>query len=295
MVTKRDGSNSWISSILYFSVAAFSIACLIPFLVILSASFTEEAALIKNGYGLWPKEFSLLAYRTIFSGSREIIGSYITTIIVTVTGTTGSVLLTLLIAYPLSRKNFIHRNKINFFMIITLLFNGGMVPWYIVCTKYLHLKDNYAALIVPYLLNAWYVFIMKSFLSNISDSIEESARIDGAGNYRILFQIIAPLSLPGIAAIALLTSLGYWNDWWLAIMLCSGGKLVPLQFYLMRIIQYVEYVKTNIDIRNMGAGMIPTETVRMAICILAIGPIIFAYPFFQKYFIKGLTVGSVKG
>lgn len=295
LTSKRDGSNKLVNSLLYCIITFFALACLIPFLIILSASFTDETELLKSGYWFWPRVFSLTAYKTIFSGSVEILNSYLTTIIVTVMGTTISILLTILLAYPLSRKNYKYRNMINFFMIITLLFNGGMVPWYIICTKYLHLSNNYPALIVPYLMSAWYVFILKNFLSNISASIEESARIDGAGNFRILFQIVVPLSLPGIAAISLFTSLGYWNDWWLAVMLCNGNKLVPLQFYLMRIIQYVEFIKSNINIAQLKTSVIPAETIRMAICIIAIGPIIFAYPFFQRYFIKGLTIGSVKG
>jgi ABC-type sugar transport system, permease component len=293
--SKRDGSNLIVSILLYVSTTIFTVLCLIPFIIILSASFSDESELIRSGYWLWPRVFTTYAYKTVFSGSAQILKSYLTTIIVTVSGTITGTFLSILLAYPLSRKKYRYRNAINFFIIFTMLFNGGMVPWYIVCTKYLGLSNNYPALIVPYLLNAWYVFILKNFLSNISESIEESARIDGAGNYRILFQIIVPLSLPGIATIALFTSLGYWNDWWLAIMLCNGDKLVPLQFYLMRVIQYIEFIKSNIDMTQLKTGVIPAESVRMAMCILAIGPIIFAYPFFQRYFIKGLTIGSVKG
>jgi putative aldouronate transport system permease protein len=295
LTSKRDGSNIMVNALLYCLISLFAIACVIPFLIILSASFTDEMELVRTGYWFWPRAFSLIAYKTVLSGSVEILNSYLTSIIVTVIGTITSVLLTILLAYPLSRKNYKYRNGINFFMMITLLFNGGMVPWYIVCTKYLHLSNSYLALNIPYLLSAWYVFILKSFLSNISESIEESARIDGAGNFRILFQIIVPLSLPGIATISLLTALGYWNDWWLALMLTDGNRLVPLQFYMMRIIQYVEFIKTNINLTQVSMENLPAETIRMAICILAIGPIIFAYPFFQKYFVKGLTVGSVKG
>ncbi|MBO9610492.1 MAG: carbohydrate ABC transporter permease [Paenibacillaceae bacterium] len=295
LASKRDGSSVFATTILYAGVSAFAIACLLPFVVILAASLSEEHELVTHGYWFWPRLFSWAAYRTILSGSVEIAHAYLTTIVVTVVGTALSVLMTLLMAYPLSRKAYKYRRPINFFMVITLLFNGGMVPWYIVCTKILGLSNNYAALIVPYLLNAWYVFILKSFLATISESLEESARIDGAGNWKILFRIVFPLSLPGIATIALFTSLGYWNDWWLALMLTEGDKLVPLQFYLMRIIQYVEFVKSNVDMRQFTSSNLPYESIRMALCMLAIGPIIFAYPFFQRYFIRGLTVGSLKG
>lgn len=296
MVTvKRDGSSYFVNTFLYIFVALFALACLIPFVIILSASFTDEAELLKTGYWFWPRLFSLTAYRTVLAGSADIFKSYAVTITVTAIGTVVSVFFSLLLAYPLSKKSYKYRNQINFFMIVTMLFNGGMVPWYIICTRYLGLTNNLPALIIPYLFNAWNIFILKSFLSTIPDSIEESARIDGAGNYRILFSIIAPLALPGIATITLFISIMYWNDWWLAIILGDGSKLVPLQLYLMRIIQYVEFVKSNMSLTMLQKdAILPAETVRMAICILAIGPIIFAYPFFQRYLIKGMTVGSIK-
>ena len=176
-----------------------------------------------------------------------------------------------------------------------MLFNGGMVPWYIVCTKYLGLHDNYFALIVPYLVPAWFVFLMRNYLSTIPDSIEESAKIDGAGDYRILFTIYVPLAKPGIATVALFVTLMYWNDWWLALMLTNGNSLTPLQLYLMNIMQYAEFIKSSVNVSMLKNAIVPTETTRMAIAILATGPIILAYPFFQKYIIEGLVVGAVKG
>lgn len=275
-------------------ISVFSLFCLLPFIVILSASFTDGDTLIKSGYGLWPQKFSILAYKMVFSGSVNVFNSYIVTITVTVIGTIASICMTMLLAYPLSRKKYKYRNIINFYLFFTMLFNGGVVPWYILCTRYLGLKNNILALIVPYLVSAWYVFLLRNFLSTIPDSIEESAKIDGAGDYRILFRIFLPLSLPGIATVTLFTTLMYWNDWWLGLMLINGDKYVPLQLYLVRIIQTVEALRREIN-PNMRQIKVPTETVRMAICIIAIGPIIFAYPFFQRYFIKGLVVGSIKG
>lgn len=283
------------SSILYIIVALFSVACIIPFLIILSASFTDEQAIVDFGYRLWPGKFSTFAYEVIFSGSVSIMKSYMTTILVTVAGTTASIVLTLLLAYPLSRKKYRFRNIVNFYVFFTMLFNGGIVSWYILCTRYLGLRNNYQALIIPYMLNAWYVFLLRNFLATIPDSIEESATIDGAGNFRILFQIYVPLALPGIATVGLFSTLMYWNDWWLSLMLCDGNNLVPLQLYLMRIIQSVEFLKNNINVSQLKFSTIPSESVRMAICVLATGPIILAYPFFQKYFIKGLVIGSIKG
>jgi len=285
---------SFPSAIIYIIILVFSILCLVPFLVILSASFTDEDALVNTGYGLWPQKFSMLAYRIVFSGSFNVFNSYLTTITVTVIGTLASIFLTILLAYPLSRKKYRYRNIINFYLFFTMLFNGGVVPWYILCTRYLSLKNNIPALIIPYLLSAWNVFLLRNFFSTIPDSIEESARIDGAGDYRILFRIFVPLSLPGIATVTLFTTLMYWNDWWLGLMLLNGNKIVPLQLYLIRIIQTIEALRQEIN-PNMRQIKVPSETVRMVICIIAIGPIVFAYPFFQRYFIKGLIVGSIKG
>lgn len=241
---KGTGTKIHVASIIiYIIVSLFSIACIIPFLIIISASFTDEQAIVNYGYSLWPKQFSIFAYKVILTGSVDIFKSYFVTIVVTIVGTLVSILLTLLMAYPLSRKRYRFRNGVNFYIFFTMLFNGGIVSWYILCTRYLGLRNNYAALIIPYLLNAWYVFLLRNFLATIPDSLEESATIDGAGNFRILFQIYVPLSLPGIATVGLFSTLMYWNDWWLSLMLCDGNELVPLQLYLMRIIQSVEFLK----------------------------------------------------
>ena len=286
---------SLISLLLYLIVILFAVFCLIPFIQVIATSFTTEMAIVEYGYRLFPKVFSLEAYKMVLTGSNQIYKSYIVTIIVTVIGTVASLFFTVMLAYPLTRKAYKLRNKINFYIFFTMLFNGGIVPWFILCTNYLGLRDNYFALIVPYLLSAWNVFLMRNFLSTIPDSLEESARIDGAGDYRILFTIYVPLAKPGIATIALLTTLMYWNDWWLGLMLTNGNKLLPLQLYLMQIIESAEFVRNNISANMLKNSIVPTETVRMAIAVLAVGPIIFAYPFFQKYIVQGLVVGAVKG
>jgi putative aldouronate transport system permease protein len=169
-----------------------------------------------------------------------------------------------------------------------------MVSWYILCTQYLHLKDNIFALIVPYLLNAWNVFLLRNFFSTVPDSIEESAKMDGATDFTILFKIMLPLSLPGIATVALFTTLTYWNDWWLGTMLLNDDKYMPVQVLLMRMLTNVQYMQQHAT-QMMGYNDFPSEGIRMSTCVIAIGPIIFAYPFVQKYFIKGITVGAVKG
>lgn len=299
MASKVVGCNKKTSItdlILYLIVILFAVFCLLPFFQVIGTSFAEEMSITKYGYRLIPKVFSLDAYKMVLSGgSNQIYKSYMVTIIVTVVGTIASLLLVLITAYPLTRKAFKLRNAINFYIFFTMLFNGGMVPWFILCTNYLGLKDNYLALIVPYLVGAWNVFLMRNFLATIPDSIEESARIDGAGDYRILFTIYVPLAKPGIATIALFITLMYWNDWWLGLMLTNGNKLLPLQLYLMQIIQSAEFIKNSINKSMLSNSMVPTETVRMAIAVLAVGPIIFAYPFFQKHIVSGLVVGAIKG
>ena len=276
-------------------IVLFAVLCLIPFLIIVSASLSDEMALTTHGYGFIPIGFTTYAYSLIFGGAMQVAKSYMVTIIVTVVGTIVSTFLSLLFAYPLSRKNFKYRNILSFFVFFTLLFNGGYVAWYIVCANYLHLRDSYFALIIPYLFNAWYLIILKNFLATIPESIEEAARIDGAGDFRILFTIIVPLAKPGIATVALFTSLGYWNDWWLGFMLTSGRGLIPLQLYLINMLQAAEFIKNSINLNQMKSQNIPAETLRMAVAVIATGPIVLAYPFFQRYIVKGITIGSVKG
>lgn len=273
------------------------ISCLIPFMVIVSASLSTEESILKSGYSLIPKAFSINAYLTLLSSdSTLLVTGYKTTIIVTTLGSILATLITLLGAYPLSRKRYKFRNQINLFVFITMLFNGGIVPWYIVTTQWFHLQDNYAALIIPYLANAWNLFLLRNFLAGIPDALEESAKIDGANNFRILFTIMAPLAMPGIATVFLFNTLTYWNDWWLGLMLINGNKILPLQLFLLKVMQKLDFLaQSTKGNRFASGGVSPTETVRMAICILVIGPIIFVYPFFQKYIVKGLLVGSVKG
>lgn len=276
-------------------IGIFAACCLLPFILVFSVSITDENALVDYGYRLIPKAASFLSYTIIFKDSSMVLNAYLTTLIVTVTGTLLSLFFTVLMAYPLSRKGFRYRNKVAFYLFFTMLFNGGMVPWYILSTRYYHLKDSIWALIIPYLLGAWNVFLMRNFFLTIPESIEESAKIDGAGDYKILFRIMVPLALPGIATITLFITLQYWNDWWLGLMLINKSNIVPLQLLLMRIMMNMQFMQQNLSTLAFGTMKFPAESTRMAMCIVAIGPIVFAYPFFQRYFIKGLTVGAIKG
>jgi putative aldouronate transport system permease protein len=215
-------------------------------------------------------------------------------------GTALSLLVIALYAYPISRKDFKYRNQFTFFVFFTMIFGGGLVPWYMVCVQLLHLKNTIWAMIFPALMNGWYVLIMRTFFAtSIPDSIIESAKIDGAGEWRTFFQIVLPLSLPGLATVALFNTLAFWNDWYLPLMFITKANLYNLQYTMYKMLANIQFlIQSSSAMSGRASEMLknlPSETSRMAMCILAVGPIIFAYPFFQKYFVKGLTVGAVKG
>lgn len=273
----------------------FCAFCLAPLCIVISSSFTDEMALLKNGYALWPTEFSIQAYQVMFETSR-IYDAYKVTIFVTVVGTVLSMIVTSAIAYAISVKTVKYRNKIAFFVFFTMLFSGGLVPTYLLIAKYLDMKDTVWVLILPVLISPWNMFLLRNFFATIPDSLAESAKMDGASEMTILFRIILPVSLPAMATVGLFYALGYWNEWFNAMLYISDEKLFPLQYLIMDILR-------NIDFMNELAGKFggstgytpPTFTARMATTVLTIGPIIFVYPFIQKYFVKGMMVGSVKG
>jgi len=275
-----------------------SAAAILPLLLIIIISFSSENSIIKYGYSFFPHEFSMYAYKYVFSDPHTLIRAYSNTIFATVVGTLVCMCITSALAYPLSRKSMPLRKFFMFYVVLTILFNGGLVPWYIVMKNYLHLNDNLWALVIPgLLLNGFNVLIMRTFFSNtIPVELLEAANMDGAGEFRIFAQIVVPLSKPVYATIGLFATLAYWNDWYNSMLFQVNKDNYSMQYVLQKIltnIQYLSQSKSN----NAGAALaaLPQETSRMAMAIIAIGPIIFAYPFFQKYFIKGLTIGAVKG
>ena len=273
-----------------------SCACFLPLLLVVSISFSDINAIFKYGYSLIPKDVSLEAYKFIFQDASQIIHSYGVSIFVTFVGGALALILTAMIAYTLSRKNYRYNKQLNFFVFFTMLFNGGLVPWYIITTRYLHLKNTIWVLILPYLISAWFVFLLKGFFSNIPYEIIESAKIDGCSEYQIFWHHILPMSKPALATIGLMCILRYWNDWWLSLLYIDKQNLIPLQYLLQRIMSDIQ------ELANMPSSMgietalnFPSESARMAMAVIAAGPMLFIFPFFQKYFVKGLTVGSVKG
>lgn len=283
-----------VSIVFYVLVALFAAACLLPFILVIAASFTEETALVKNGYQLFPSEFSLNAYK-LLAQTSNVLDAYKVTIFITVVGTLASMLCTCAIAYAMSCQNFRSRGALSMFCYFTMLFNGGLVATYLMNTQVLHLRDNILVLILPSMLSAYNIFLMRNFFSGLPASLSEAAKLDGATDLQILFKIILPISTPGIATVGLFYALGYWNEWYKCMLYISDEKLYTLQYLIMKIMRQINYASTVPADVNIYQGALPTYSFRMAAVIAAIGPIVLLYPFVQKYFTSGLTVGSVKG
>lgn len=274
-----------------------SLAVILPFVLVISISLTEEKTLLTDGYRLIPQKLSLLAYEIILKAPEQLLSSYKNTILVTGFGTVCSLLLTSMIAYSISRRDYRYRRITTLYVFFTMLFSGGLVPLYILVTQYLGMKDTMFALIVPYLVSPFYILVMKGFMDKIPGEIVESAKIDGAGEWKIFFAIILPLSTPALATIGLFISFAYWNDWWLGLLFIDNPKLVPLQLLLYRIMSNIEFL-SNMSLKSGQAiafADFPSLSTRMAMAIMVAGPMMFIFPFFQKYFVSGLTVGSLKG
>ncbi|MFP4377572.1 MAG: carbohydrate ABC transporter permease [Spirochaetales bacterium] len=277
------------------AVIIISLLCLLPFWLTVSGSFTAESQIIQEGFSLWPREFSTLAYEYLFANSGSILSGYRVSIFVTAFGTAFSLLVTALMAYPLSRRDMKYRNHLTFFAFFTMLFHGGMVPWYIVTTQILGLRDVIWALIFPYSIQAWNMILLRNFFRSIPSELIESAKIDGAHEFTIFARIAAPLSVPGLATIGLFIALLYWNDWWLGLMLINDQDLYPLQLLLRRIVSAVQFLQSAPAGADTSGIVLPSEGVKMATAIVTLGPIVLVYPFVQRYFVKGIMIGAVKG
>jgi putative aldouronate transport system permease protein len=284
-------------TVIYIVVAAFSLACLYPFLMVISGSFSSQSSILQNGYRLIPDAWTLGSYEALLMNSDKILRAYMVTIFVTVAGTALSLFVNSAMGFVLSRKNVKHRKALNLLVLIPILFTGGMVPWYIVCVVYLDLRDTIQALILPMVANGWYILLIRNFFMSVPDDMYESAHIDGANVYTILFRIYYPLAKPVLATVGLFVSLAYWNDWWLGMMLVDKAAIQPLQLLLYSIISNIQFLKTMNNSPEMQAiwSTVPTEGLRMAMVVITIGPMIAVYPFVQKYFVKGIMVGAVKG
>lgn len=297
----RNRLSSPASAGIHVFFILYSLLCIIPVILIIMVSISDEATVVREGYQFFPSKLDLGAYEFLFADATQIIRSYGISIFVTVVGTLSSLIIMALYAYPISRSDFPHAKHFTFFVFFTMLFGGGLVPWYLVYVQMLELKDNIWALIMPLVISAFFVLIMRTFfITTIPTAVLESAKIDGAGELTIFLRIVLPLSLPVLATVALFQTLTYWNDWFLSLVFITKDANITVQYLMYKTMLNIQFLANNSTAAAAiqaagGTFRFPSETVRMAMVIVGIGPIIFAYPFFQKYFVKGLTVGAVKG
>jgi putative aldouronate transport system permease protein len=301
-MSKSVESNMHISKtsnlILNILLILICCVCLLPLILVFSVSISDNMSLTKFGYHLIPKKIDFSAYSFIFKDPIKMLRAYGMTIIVTIVGSVLSLIIISAYAFPISRKDFRFKTFFSFVVFFTMLFNGGLVPFYMTYVNIFNLKDTIWALIIPYLMVPLYVLIMRTFfVTSIPDSLIEAAKIDGAGEFRIYCQIALPLAKPSLATIALFNVLAYWNDWWLPLLFITDEKKYTLQYLMYQMQQDMQFLVTVPPTGNMSEilAKLPTESARMAMAIIAIGPIVLAYPFFQRYFVEGLTIGAVKG
>ncbi len=281
--------------VFYVVITLFSLVCLFPFVLMIVSSFMNEKEILTTGFTLFPKEWSTSAYELLFRSPKKILNAYEVTIFTAVVGTALGLFFMSMAGYALCRNDFKYRNKIAFFIYFTTLFSGGLIPSYILMVKILGLKDSVWAMILPAIMSPWSIFLMRNFMKEIPSTLYEAATIDGAGDFRIYWQIFLPLAKPALATIGLFLVLGYWNQWYNAMLYIQTPEKYPLQYFLQRVIsqanvQILIQQGVTIDVSNL-----PSESIKMATAVIATGPIILAYPLVQKYFVKGLTVGAVKG
>ncbi|KRF10288.1 sugar ABC transporter permease [Paenibacillus sp. Soil766] len=271
----------------------FTAACIFPLLLMFSISISDDKAIYSVGYSIWPSKTSFAAYTYIFQEPSLILKAYGVSSIVTFGGGLLSIIILILVAFPLSRSDFAYRKPVNFLVFFTMLFNGGLIPTYIVVTQVYGLKDSLWALILPYLVLPWYVLLLRTFFSAIPKELIEASQIDGCSENRLLWRIIVPISKPAIATVGLLCILRYWNDWYLSLLYMDNPNYQPLQLLLRTMINNI--LSLSQDFALGGTADFPTESARMAMAIIAAGPMLFIFLFFQRYFVSGLTVGAIKG
>lgn len=277
-------------------LAALTFLFLVPMWVVVSASFTDEESLINQGFGLVPAQFSMAAYTFILQNPTQIMNAYGVTTLVTTIGTLVSLFVNSLTAYVLARTDFAWRRHFSFYIFFTMLFSGGLVPSYILITQYLKLRDTLAVLIIPMVMAPWYIFLLRTYFSTLAKEFIDSAKLDGANEWQIYSRIVLPLSTPALATIALFTILGYWNDWWMALLYINEPVLYPLQYLLYTILSNAEFLTTNANSSAMlGSVQVPLQTVRMAMAVIALVPVAIAFVALQRYFVRGLTIGGIKG
>ena len=292
---KLGTSDKIIRGFGYIFITIYAVCCIVPFLIVIATSFTSESVIRAEGVQIIPKDFSLQAYEMVLS-SGNIFYSYLLTIAMTVIGTFLGLSIIAMTGYALQRKDFPFRNVISFYIYFTSLFAAGLAPYYLLMTQTYHLQDSYLAVLLPLMMSPWLIILMKNFVKAIPHEITESGKIDGAGDMRIFISLILPMLKPALATIGLFLALGYWNEWYQSsLFLSSRVSVKPLQYMLYEIINKNDALRNSVAGQYVSLADIPTESVKMANAVLATGPIVLLYPFVQKYFISGITVGAVKG
>jgi len=293
---KLDRSDYILRGISYTFVALFALFCLLPFVLIVSASLSSESEILANGFGLFPRGFTFTAYEYIFKSPRQIIGSYVVTVTMTVFGTAIGLFVISMTGFALFRQDFRFRNQISFFIYFTTLFSAGLAPTFLWVARELGLRGTYWAVFLQLLMTPWLIILMKNFMRTVPYEVVESGKVDGAGDFRIFVQLTLPMMKPALATVGLFLALGYWNEWYLSsLYLGSTVEFKPLQYYLYNIINTANALRNSVAGDNVSVTDLPSNTLKMASAVVATGPILLAYPFVQKYFVSGLTVGAVKG
>lgn len=293
----KKGPATIVFEIITYSLLALgSIICVAPFIMILSGSFSDNRSILVQGYSLLPRDFTVSAYQTVFKAPKDILQAYKMTIYYTGIGTLLGLLMITLTAYVISRKEFKYRNTISFLIYFTSIFGGGMIPWYLMYANVLGLKGNSFAIWFPALMTPFLVILMRTYVTgSVPDAITESAKIDGAGHLTIFTKIVLPVLGPGLATVGLFLALGYWNDWYRSSMFSTDSSTWELQFYLYDMLNASTAMKQMAQNSSLSMKDLPTETVKLAMSVVATGPVLLFYPFVQRYFVSGITVGAVKG
>lgn len=277
------------------ALIAFSVACVVPLLMIVSASFSTEGGIARHGYTLLPVEFSTIAYQFVLRDPTQIWRAYAVTAFVTASGTLFGLTVTALLAYALSRHSFSARRPLSFYVFFTMLFNGGLIPFYLFVVQALQLKNSLLALILPLMVNGWNVLILRTQFAQLPEELLDAARIDGANEWRTFFQIVVPISTPVLATVALFMILGYWNDWWMSLLFIDRPEMYTIQYLLYNLQASLLAIQSDPRVlQALGGIELPAETARMAMAVLAVGPIVFVYLFLQRYLVRGITIGGIK-
>lgn len=293
---RRSASDRAVLIFAYLFIGFIAVVCLYPLIMVLSVSFSDNFLVTRDGYSVIPRNFTFDTYTYIFahSGAR-ILKSYVVTICITIIGTILSMIITSMISFALSIRELKYRNAIAFFCNFTIIFSAGLIPWYYVCVNWYHMMDTYGALVIPSLFSVWNMFLMRTYFSAVPPSLYESAKLDGASYYRIYWSIAIPLCKTAMLTVGLMYALCYWNDWWNALMFVNDREKFPLQYFLYNILSNINAISSGRVPSGAAANIkLPSETVKMAVTVIVIGPVIFLYPFIQKYFVDGIMSGAVK-